>query len=127
DGVVAGQETAPDAEGPLAQAQVEAGGLDALLGDAELARLDVPGPDGLGQELAGQDARVGGRQIRQMDLPGHGPMMPPGVAGPPIDELVTMAGVRAPPNVTSSLGAGGRGGLRLPPGEEAAGGLLLTE
>ncbi len=53
---LAGQEAAADAQRPLAQAQVEAGRLDVGLGDLEAPGVDVAGPDGPLEQLAGEDA-----------------------------------------------------------------------
>ena len=56
DRVVAGQEAAADAQGPLPQAQVEAGRLDVGLGDVEPPGVDVAGPDGALEQVAREDA-----------------------------------------------------------------------
>ena len=50
------QEAATDAQGPLAEAQVEAGRLDVAIGDLEASSVDVPGADGPLQELTGEHA-----------------------------------------------------------------------
>ena len=60
-GVPPGQEAAPDAVGHLAEAQVEAGGLDVLPRDGEAPRRDDAGVDGGGEVLAGEDAFLAGR------------------------------------------------------------------
>ncbi len=56
DRVGPGQEAAPDAECPLAQAQVEARRLDVGVGDVEAAGVDVTGPDRPLEQLAREHA-----------------------------------------------------------------------
>ena len=60
DRVGPGQEAAADAQGPLAQAQVEAGRLHIGVGDLEPPGVDVPGVDGPLEELA-REHPLGGR------------------------------------------------------------------
>jgi hypothetical protein len=52
--IAARQKAAADAQGPLPQAQVEAGGLHVRIGDVEAPGVYVAGTDGPFEELAGE-------------------------------------------------------------------------
>ena len=69
DRVGPGQEAAADAQGPLAQAEVEAGRLHVGFGDLEAPGVDVAGADGPLEELPGQHPFGRGVEVQPPEPP----------------------------------------------------------
>ena len=72
DAATAGQETAADAIGDLAEAQIEAGRLDIRSGDGETARVHDPRGDRALEVLTGEHAAAVGGKVEV-----HGRMLRP--------------------------------------------------